>query len=403
MENQVASTNQNFDNKNAKRMDKENIIIIEGDMVLDSSGPFAKKPRNRYGNVQRWETEKVGALKLLFRTKNMYFIFFQDLSNAVGDERSSFSGQLKPSNQNSRTGGMGDQRGRGRRSRNSTGNRNDEYFVNQRLRAIGSTLELEPIELEADMKFSVRNRLYIGNLTSEVAKDEGLREIFQPYGEISDIFINSEKSFAFIRVDYHLNALKAQRALDGTILNGRQLRIRFASSESVVRVRNLTGFVSNELLYRAFEIFGPIERAIVKVDDRGNSKCEGIVEFSKKSSANACLRLCAENCFFLTATLRPCIVEPMEQMDETIGMPDKALNKSSQQFISERSCGPRFAALDSFEYEYGIKWKQLWNEYEMKNSSLERELKREEQKLEIQLDFLRNERETEMLRQGKKN
>lgn len=313
------------------------------------------------------------------------------------------SGQFKPSNHNSRAGGSGDQRGRNRRARNSSGNRNEEHFINQRLRAIGSTLDLEPIELDADMKFSIHNRLYIGNLTSENAKDETLREIFKPYGEISDIFINSEKNFAFIRVDYHLNALKAQRALDGTNLNGRQLRIRFASSESVVRVRNLTGFVSNELLYRAFEVFGPIERAIVKVDDRGNSQGEGIVEFSKKSSANACLRLCAENCFFLTSTLRPCIVEPMEQADDTIGMPDKAFNKSSQQFISERSCGPRFAAFDSFEHEYGIKWKQLWNEYEMKKSSLERELKREEQKLEIQLDFLRNERETEMLRQGKKN
>lgn len=317
----------------------------------------------------------------------------------MGDERNSLSGQLKPSNQNSRSGG--DQRGRGRRSRNSTGNRNEDYFINQRLQAIGSTLELQPIELETDMKFSVRNRLYVGNLTSSVAKEEGLREIFQPYGEISDIFINSEKSFAFIRLDYHLNALKAQRALDGTTLNGRQMRIRFASSESVVRVKNLTSFVSNELLYQAFEIFGPIERAIVKVDDRGTSKGEGIVEFTKKSSANACLRLCAENCFFLTATLRPCIVEPMEQTDETIGLPDKALNKSSQQFISERSCGPRFAAIDSFEHEYALKWKQLWNEYEMKKFSLENELKREEQKLEIQLDFMRNERETEMLRQGK--
>lgn len=333
----------------------------------------------------------------------MYSLFFQDISNAVADERSSLSGPFKPSNQNSRAGGSADKRGRNRRSRNSSGNRSDEYFINQRLRAFGSTLDLEPIELDADMKFSIRNRLYIGNLTSEMAKDESLREIFQPYGEISDIFINSEKNFAFIRVDYHLNALKAQRALDGTILNGRQLRIRFASSESVVRVRNLTSFVSNELLYRAFEVFGPVERAIVKVDDRGNSKCEGIVEFSKKSSANSCLRLCAENCFFLTATLRPCIVEPMEQADDTIGMPDKALNKSSQQFISERSCGPRFAPLDSFEHEYGIKWKQLWHEFNMKNSSLERELKREEQKLEIQLDFLRNERETEMLRQGKMN
>lgn len=77
MQNQDATVNQNIANKIAKRMDKENVIIIDGDTVHDSSGPFAKKPRNRHGNVQRWETEKVGALKLLvlFRTKNMYSIF----------------------------------------------------------------------------------------------------------------------------------------------------------------------------------------------------------------------------------------------------------------------------------------------------------------------------------------
>lgn len=302
----------------------------------------------------------------------------------------------------SRAGGWGEHRTRNRKSRNSGGSRNDEYFISQRLRAFdGSAADLESIELPLDIKFSVRNRLYVGNLTNEMAKIESLRELFQPYGEISEIFMNADKNFAFIRVDYHLNALKAQRALDGTIVNGRQLRIRLASSESIVRVRNLTDYVSNELLYRAFEIFGAVERAIVKVDDRGNPKGEGIVEFNKKSSANACLRICAEKCFFLTATLRPCIVEALEMTDETIGMPEKALNKSSQQFIYERSWGPRFGAPDSFEHEYGCKWKQLWNQYESKNYALINELKREEQKLEIQLEFMRNERETEMLRQGK--
>lgn len=69
MENQVAPNNANFSNKKSKRMDKENIIIIEGDIVSDSSEPFAKKSRNRYGNVQRWETVKVGSLKLLFSTQ----------------------------------------------------------------------------------------------------------------------------------------------------------------------------------------------------------------------------------------------------------------------------------------------------------------------------------------------
>lgn len=301
-----------------------------------------------------------------------------------------------------RAGGSGDQRARNRKSRISGGSRNEESLVRQRLRAIGgSTVDLEPIEIPLDIKFSVRNRLYVGNLSKEMAKLDGLRELFQPYGELSEVFINAEKNFAFLRVDNHLNALKAQRALDGTFVNGRQLRIRLASSESIVRVKNLTDYVSNELLYQAFEVFGPVERAIVTVDDRGNSKGEGIVEFTKKSSALACLRLCADNCFFLTASMRPCIVEPLELKDETIGMPEKALNKNSPQFINERQSGPRFAAPDSVEHEYGSKWKQLHYQFESKHAALINEFKREEQKLEMQLEFWRSEHETEMLRQGK--
>lgn len=77
MESQVAPNNPNFPNKNAKMMDKENIIINEGNIVLNSSEPFAKKPRNRQGNVQRWETEKVGSIKLLFRTEICSLHFFR--------------------------------------------------------------------------------------------------------------------------------------------------------------------------------------------------------------------------------------------------------------------------------------------------------------------------------------
>lgn len=85
------------------------------------------------------------------------------------------------------------------------------------------------------------------------------------------------------------------------MLRGKSLRIRFASQGATLKVKNLSPNVSNELLKEAFERnFGPIERAVVVVDDRGKSTGEGIIEFEKKPSAQKCLNECTERCFFLT-------------------------------------------------------------------------------------------------------
>lgn len=306
-------------------------------------------------------------------------------------------GQIRDRSRGGR-GGPGDSRGN---QSNGPYNRSDEFFIGQRLRTIGGpTHELPPVEATEEPKFSGRNRLYVGNLTNDISENE-LREMFKPYGEIGEIFCNAEKNFTFLKLDYHLNAQRAKRELDGTMRKGRQLRVRFAPNATILRIKNLTPFVSNELLYRSFEIFGPIERANVVVDDRGKSTGEGIVEFAKKSSANVCLRFCNEKCFFLTASLRPCVVEPFEINEDDDGLPDKSLNKKSPEFHHERGIGPRFAELGSFEHEYGTRWKQLHELFKTKQDALKRELKMEEEKLEAQMEYARYEHETELLRQGK--
>lgn len=177
---------------------------------------------------------------------------------------------------------------------------NDDFMINQKLKNLtGPTHDLPNIETE-EIKFSGRNRLYLGNLTNDITEEE-LTELFKPYGEISEAFVNKEKNFAFLKVDYHANAEKAKRELDGSLRKNRQIRIRFAPNATTVRVKNLTQFVSNELLYKSFEIFGPIERAVIIVDDRGRPTGEGIVEYARKAGAMTALRLCNDKCFFLTS------------------------------------------------------------------------------------------------------
>lgn len=88
--------------------------------------------------------------------------------------------------------------------------------------------------------------------------EEELKEIFQPFGEINEAFVNPEKNFAFLKVDFHLNAERAKRELDGSTRKGRVLRVRFAPNATTIRVKNLTSYVSNELLHKAFEVFGQV-------------------------------------------------------------------------------------------------------------------------------------------------
>ena len=58
--------------------------------------------------------------------------------------------------------------------------------------------------------------------------------------------------------DYRSNSEKAKRELDGKVLKGRTLRVRSAPHSAAIRVKNLSPFVTNELLERAFSIFGDV-------------------------------------------------------------------------------------------------------------------------------------------------
>lgn len=92
----------------------------------------------------------------------------------------------------------------------------------------------------------------------------------------------------------------AKAALDGTIVKNRPLRIRFATHGAALTVRNLSPVVSNELLEQAFSQFGPVERAIVVVDDRGRPTGKGFVEFASKPAARKAMDRCAEGAYLLT-------------------------------------------------------------------------------------------------------
>lgn len=78
------------------------------------------------------------------------------------------------------------------------------------------------------------------------------------------------------------------------------MKVRFAASNSSVKVSNLHPVVSNERLEAAFAMFGEIEKAVVVTDERGKSLGYGIVDFTRKGFAQNAIRRCNEEHFLLT-------------------------------------------------------------------------------------------------------
>ena len=207
--------------------------------------------------------------------------------------------------------------------------------VTRKLQEIsGPSLDLPPVDTSEKM-FSGRSRLYIGNLPPNCS-DESVNDMLKPFGGTKETFVNNDKHFAFLRMDYRENAEKAKRELDGKLHNGRNLRVRFAPHQGALKIKNLGQWVSNELLHRAFGVFGEIERAVVYVDERGRSKGEGIVEFEKKPAASEAYRRCTEGSYFITGSLRPVIVEQVDDTEDDDGLQEKAIPKRSAEYQKER-------------------------------------------------------------------
>ena len=99
---------------------------------------------------------------------------------------------------------------------------------------------------------------------------------------------------------YKSEAEDAVEALDGKNFKGREMKVRFAASNSSVKVSNLHPVVSNERLEAAFSVFGEVEKAVVVTDERGKSLGHGIVDFTRKGFAQNAIKRCSEEHFLLT-------------------------------------------------------------------------------------------------------
>lgn len=259
------------------------------------------------------------------------------------------------------------------------------------------TLDLQTFRKPGEKAYTQRSRLFVGNLPTGVSEAE-VERLFAKYGKPSEIFINKDRGFGFIRLESRIIAEIARAELDDTPFRGRQIRVRFATHGAALTVKNLPDFVSNELLEEAFAAFGQIERAIVIVDDRGRPTGKAIVEYTSKPAARKALDKCGEGAFLLTAFPRPVTVEPMDQYDDDEGLSEKLVNKN-QQYHKEREQPPRFAQPGTFEYEYAMRWKALMEMEKQQYEMVDRNIKEAHEKLEAEMEAARHEHQVILMRQ----
>ena len=188
--------------------------------------------------------------------------------------------------------------------------------------------EAEAEKAKEPKKFLGRCRLFVGNLPNDMEENE-FKELFKDFGETSELFLNKQRGFGFVRLAFLHNAQEAKAKLDNTEVKGRVIRVRFAAHGAALKVKYLAPSISNEVLESAFRQFGEVERAVVFVDERGKSLCEGLVEFTRKPSAQMAMRRVNEGVFLMTAQPRPILVELIESRDEEDGLAEKSVHKNN--------------------------------------------------------------------------
>ncbi|XP_064408315.1 splicing factor, proline- and glutamine-rich isoform X5 [Latimeria chalumnae] len=265
---------------------------------------------------------------------------------------------------------------------------------------VKATLSL--LKRPGEKTYTQRCRLFVGNLPVDITEEE-FKQLFSKYGEPGEVFINKGKGFGFIKLETRTLAEIAKAELDDIPMRGRQLRVRFATHAAALSIRNLSPYVSNELLEEAFSMFGQVERAVVIVDDRGRSTGRGIVEFATKPAARKALDRCTEGVFLMTSNVvsrspRPIVVEPLEQFDEEDGLPEKLAHKNPM-YQKEREHPPRFAQHGSFEYEYSQRWKSLDEMEKQQREQVEKNMKDARDKLESEMEDAYHEHQANLLRQ----
>lgn len=232
----------------------------------------------------------------------------------------------------------------------------------------------QPRQVQVVMKNLTDTRLFFGGLASEMT-DSVLRrmieDITQDPNPIVDCFVNNDKAFAFVDFTNRELATRVKKMMDNQEFYGRTCTVRRANHKSSVFVRDIPLSVTNEIMFKGFEHFGPVDRAIVVSDAHGKHQRYGFVEFQRKNTAAKAVRECSKRLFCLAKNTPPIRVENFVPSDHEDGFPESRVVRTYKQ-VEQVSEAPHFLKAGTKQYEEFTKWKELLDKQAKEKAELKK-------------------------------
>ncbi|KAJ6709145.1 RNA BINDING PROTEIN [Salix koriyanagi] len=144
--------------------------------------------------------------------------------------------------------------------------------------------------------------LYVGDLEHNV-KEGQLFDLFNQVAQVVSTRVCRDQAglsslgYAYVNFNNPQDAAKAMEALNFTPLNGKPIRIMFSHRDPTMRksghanvfIKNLDTKIDNKALHDTFASFGPVLSCKVAVDNNGQSKGYGFIQFENEEDAQSAI------------------------------------------------------------------------------------------------------------------